>query len=348
MNMIPSFLPWQLKTAGVWLSRRERFAHAWLIHGLEGIGKRQFALAGAASLLCESPQQGLACGKCCACQWIAGGNHPDLRRIRPEAMAVEEGAEAEESAPGTGAAKKAPSKEIRIDQLRALTSWFNTATHRGGWRVAVLYPAQALNTISANALLKILEEPPEHTVFLIVADAPDRLLPTLVSRCRRLPLAVPDHAASVQWLNGQGLAQADEWLAAAGGAPLLALQQAQSGTAACPDWLGLFLAPLARAQAPDVGALADLLEKQAASVWIDILQRLFLDLLLAASGAPIRYFPDLHGKIQAIAHSASMPNLAQTAHWLVQQRATASHPLNAKLLTHSALQRVALACLPAR
>ena len=216
----PQFLPWQLETARNWLGNRERFAHAWLVHGLAGIGKLDFAVAAAASLLCETPQDGLACGHCAACAWFASGNHPDLRRIRPEAIAVEEGAEAAEQAedaePVAGSAsKRAPSKEIRIDQIRALESWFNTATHRGGWRVALLYPAHALNVVSANALLKVLEEPPPHTVFLLVADAPDRLLPTLVSRCRRLPPA-PDADTALQWLREQNVEPAREWLAAGG------------------------------------------------------------------------------------------------------------------------------------
>ena len=86
----PQFLPWQLETARNWLGNRERFAHAWLVHGLAGIGKLDFAVAAAASLLCETPQDGLACGHCAACAWFASGNHPDLRRIRPEAIAVEE------------------------------------------------------------------------------------------------------------------------------------------------------------------------------------------------------------------------------------------------------------------
>ncbi|WP_346729369.1 DNA polymerase III subunit delta', partial [Achromobacter ruhlandii] len=186
-----------------------RFAPAWLWSARAGMGKRDVAGAAAASLLCETPQDGLACGHCAACAWFASGNHPDLRRIRPEAVAVEEGADAAESPedaePAAGAAKKAPSKEIRIDQIRSLESWFNTATHRGGWRVALLYPAHALNVVSANALLKVLEEPPPHTVFLLVADAPDRLLPTLVSRCRRSPLPAPDPAPPLQLPRHQHL-----------------------------------------------------------------------------------------------------------------------------------------------
>ena len=82
------FLPWQQAPARRWLATRERFAHAWLIHGRPGCGQMEFALAGAASLLCESPRDGLACGACQACRWVAPGNHPDLRRIRPDVAAA--------------------------------------------------------------------------------------------------------------------------------------------------------------------------------------------------------------------------------------------------------------------
>lgn len=348
---VAQFLPWQAETAKAWLQNRDRFAHAWLVHGLAGIGKLQFAAAAAASLLCETPQQGLACGTCAACIWVASGNHPDLRRIRPEAVALEEGADAvvdseegEAPAAGGAAAKRAPSKDIRVDQIRSLESWFNTATHRGGWRVALLYPAQALNVISANALLKVLEEPPAHTVFLLVADAPDRLLPTLLSRCRRLPLAAPAPLQALEWLVGQGIADAPAWLAAAGGAPLGALRLAQSGEAACPAWLDQLVAPLSKGQSPDVGSLADLLEKMAPVQWIDILQRLYLDLMLAGAGAPARYFPALAKPVTQTAARADPAKVAEGARWLTRQRALAGHPLNAKLFAHAALQRVVLSC----
>ncbi|ETH02732.1 DNA polymerase III, delta' subunit [Bordetella pertussis 2356847] len=253
------FLPWQTEIARSWLSGRDRFAHAWLIHGNGGIGKLDFTAAAAASLLCESPRQGLACGECAACAWVASGNHPDLRRIRPEAVALEEGADqtegAEEAEAGSGgaAAKRAPSKDIRIDQIRALEPWFNTATHRGGWRVALLYPAHALNVISANALLKVLEEPPAHTVFLLVADAPDRLLPTLVSRCRRLPLPTPSAGQALQWLGEQGVEPAADLAgcrrrrAAGGAAP------GGPGRCAVPGLAGATGAALGRGQGARCG-----------------------------------------------------------------------------------------------
>ena len=345
---LPRFLPWQESLAGTWLSQRERFAHAWLIHGLAGIGKVDFALAAAASLLCESPQNGLACGGCPACTWVAGGNHPDLRRIRPDAVAVEEGADADaDGASGDAAAsagsKRAPSKDIRIEQIRSLESWFNTATHRGGWRVAVLYPAHAMNAVSANALLKVLEEPPAHTVFLLVADAPDRLLPTLVSRCRRLPLPAPDVDTAEAWLRQQDISDPGSWLAAAGGAPLAALRLAQSREQACPSWLDSLITNLARGDI-DLGALTESIEKTAAAEWLDALQRLFVDLMLAQTGAPVRYFPGQAAALQSIAQRSRAAPLAETGRWLTQQRALANHPLSPKLFIHSALQRVAASC----
>lgn len=348
MSALDTFLPWQRDIAGPWLRQRERFAHAWLIHGRTGIGKRRFALAAAASLLCEAPQAGFACGHCAACAWVKAGNHPDLRRIRPDAVALQEGEDTpEDPSEASGAARKAPSRDIRVEQLRTLHDWFNTATHRGGWRVAVLYPAEALNVISANALLKVLEEPPANTVFLLTADAPDRLLPTLVSRCRRLPLPVPPEEQCLPWLAEQGLSDPSPWLAVAGGAPLLALERARADEKACPSWLEQLLQPLSQGATPDIGALADMLEKQPAVAWIDYLQRLFVDLSLAAVHAPVRYFPGQSAPIVTVARRACAQRLADTAKWLASQRALADHPLNAKLFIHSVLQRVAQACGPA-
>lgn len=342
MSGTAQFLPWQQELAAQWLGESERFAHAWLIHGLGGIGKRSFALAAAAALLCEQPRQAMACGACQACLWLASGNHPDFRRVRPEAVAVQEGEVLEENG---SQAKRQPSKEIRVEQMRALSGWFNTATHRGGWRVAVIYPAQAMNHITANALLKVLEEPPPRTVFLLTTDAPDLLLPTIVSRCRRLPLSVPPHQEAVGWLDEQNVADAADWLAAAGGAPLRARQLAQAGDTPCPGWLQGFLRELAQdAEGKAWVSTAEALEGTEASIWIDTLQRLFVDLSLVVVGAAPRYFPSQAGAMQRIADRSNPAMLAAAVKWLTEQRAVAGHPLSPKLFIQSVLQRCARAC----
>lgn len=339
------FLPWHLDLARSWLQTRDRFAHAWLIHGLHGIGQVAFALAGARSLLCESPLDGLACGTCQSCRWVAAGNHPDLRRIRPEELALQEGDSGEaERIQESGASKRQPSRDIRVEQIRSLLPWFNTATHRSGWRVAVLYPAERLNAISANALLKILEEPPAHTVFLVVADAPDRLLPTLVSRCRRLPLSIPSHEAARQWLTQQGIDEPGSWLAASGGAPLLALERARVGGEACPSWLDEFLSLCIKPAY--TGGLADQLAGLPSMVWLDGFQRLMVDLSLLAHDAPIRYFPSRSEPLLAVANRLDHRQLASALRWLTQQRRLASQPLNPKFLADHGLALLLRACRP--
>lgn len=348
-----AFLPWHQQVAEDWLGNRERFAHAWLVHGLAGIGKKEFALAAAAALLCEAPAHGLACGKCLACGWVNAGNHPDLKRIRPETVALEEGAQDAEEAGGdqsmgtesAASSKRAPSKEIRVEQIRSLEPWFNNATHRGGWRVAVIYPAERLNAISGSALLKVLEEPPPSTVFLLVADAPDRLLATLLSRCRRLPLATPPLDIARAWLLAQGVKQADDWLAASAGAPLKAKMLADQGDQPCPDWLVSLMNTLSQGNQPDIGALADNLSKHPPAQWLDVLQRACVDLMLCAHRLPLRYFPKLAPPLQTLVGGKPSKGLSDLASFLSEQRRVAGHPLSAKLFAHAVLQRVATVCM---
>lgn len=339
MSDFPVFLPWHASLAQQWLGQQERFAHAWLLHGLPGIGKRDFAKAAAASLLCEQPEQYMACGHCASCQWIRRGTHPDLRFLRPDALTVAEDPQTESL---SEASKKAPSKEIRIEQLRQLHTWFNTATHRGGWRVAVLYPAEAMGHVAANALLKVLEEPPAHTVFLMVADAPDRLLPTLVSRCRRLPLSVPSAAQATQWLSQLGVQDADQWLAACGGAPVRALENSRNHAHAYPQWLLQWLE-----QQLGEGAGEDLytdLEGLSPTEWIHPFQRLFTDLQLQAFAQQPRYYPGLAERSGRLALRSRPQALAEALRWLNEQNQIARHPVNNKVFVHHALDRLAMAC----
>ncbi len=337
-----TFYPWQQQAAQQWLGadNQSRLAHAWLIHGQAGIGKRRFALACAAALLCEQPRHQTACGQCQACQWVLSGNHPDLMRIRPEALALAEG-EVQDADATEKAAKKAPSKEIRVDQIRAIESWAIQGSHRGGWHVVVLYPAESLNLISANALLKILEEPPSNTIFLLVADAADALLPTLVSRCRRFPLAPPAADQARAWLQEQGARDPEAYLAASGGAPELALHWAQEQTAPRPEWLTQMLGGLAKQQIMDLGEWVEVLEKQPPALWIDALQRAVVDLMLIQAGLSARYYPDLHGNYQKLGASARSATVAELGKWLQKQKAIATHPLNAKLFAHDVLTQVA-------
>ena len=207
-------------------SQRESLGHALLIHGPQGVGKLAFAMALAQALLCERPgRRGLACGRCPACGWFTAGNHPDFRCIAPQSL-MEERQQDEDEEETTE--KADGGRYITVKQVRALGGLLEVSAHRGGAKVIVLHPAESLNVQAANALLKSLEEPPEGSYFLLVAHRAGCIPPTVLSRCRRVPLGRPQKAAAAAWLQSAGVAEPETALAHAGYAPLLARELAQA------------------------------------------------------------------------------------------------------------------------
>ena len=189
--------------------RESRFPHAILLAGAAGVGKSQFAQRLAGALVCPTPDAaGDACGACDACRQTAAGIHPDLLRVSPEE----------------------PGKAIKIDAVRELTAKSVLAAQHQGHRVIVIDPADAMNRSAANALLKTLEEPSSRTVLVLVSSQPDRLPPTIRSRCQVVAFPPPPHAEALAWLAGQGGGDdVDDLLAISGGAPLRALQAREQG-----------------------------------------------------------------------------------------------------------------------
>ncbi|HSC83037.1 MAG TPA: DNA polymerase III subunit delta' [Pseudomonas sp.] len=195
--------PWQ---QGLWqqLAGRTQHAHAYLLHGPAGIGKRALAERLMAHLLCQQPIGLEACGQCKACHLLAAGTHPDNYVLEPE--------EAD--------------KAIKVDQVRELVSFVVQTSQLGGRKVVLLEPVEAMNINAANALLKSLEEPAGNTVLLLVSHQPSRLLPTVKSRCVQQACPLPSEAASLLWLS-EALPECDEaqrreLLTLAGGSPLAA------------------------------------------------------------------------------------------------------------------------------
>ncbi len=327
--------PWQQQDWQRLMQMRERLPHAILFHGAEGIGKVAFAEHAAASLLCERPvDAGHACGACDSCGWFAQYGHPDYRRVRPDALDGEDSDEPAEGEEGGKKSAKAPSKEIRIDQVRALATFMNVSTHRSGLRVVLLYPAEALNAASANALLKTLEEPPPDTVFLLVTHRIDRLLPTILSRCRQFALATPDAAAARAWLAAQELSHPERWLAEQGGAPLAALAAAQDGAAPEKDEL---LAFLARPEPSAALIVAERLQKAPLAQLVAWQQRWLYDLLSLKLGGRIRYFPHQQKPLDALVARVDAHRLQQALREAGARRAVADHPLSARLFVEHML-----------
>lgn len=201
---VAELLPWHETAFQHVLSlyRAENLAHAWLLEGPAGGGKRQFARFLAASLLCEHVCNTGPCARCHACHLIAAGNHPDLHDITPQEK----------------------SRVIKIEQVRDAVSFIHKTSNQGRFRIVILHPAESMNIHAANALLKTLEEPPNGVVLLLVSDQPGLVLPTVRSRSRRLMLELPAHDVALAWLSSRiGQTDTEHLLAMAEGAPLKAL-----------------------------------------------------------------------------------------------------------------------------
>ncbi len=177
--------------------------HALLLCGPSGLGKRALAEAFVRARLCESPRDGRACGDCRACKLLAAGTHPDRVSITLEPN------------PRTGVMRK----EIVVDQIRDLSARLAMASQLRGWQVAMIDPAEAMNTAAQNALLKTLEEPTDASLIVLVSDHPWRLGATVRSRCQRIDIASPSHAEALAWLASHDVDCAEAVLAAAGGNP---------------------------------------------------------------------------------------------------------------------------------
>lgn len=200
-------LPWHQDLWRQIQQRRnvDRMPHALLLAGPAGLGKGLFARRLARAILCETPTaEGDACGQCRSCRLFIAGSHPDYSLVQP----AEEG------------------KVIKIDQIRDLCAFLGFTAQYGGYKIALLEPADRLNVNAANSLLKTLEEPAGNSLLLLVTAQPMRLPATVRSRCQRIHFALPATEVVIPWLAAQvksDVASPDILLQNAGGAPLTAL-----------------------------------------------------------------------------------------------------------------------------
>ena len=327
--------PWLIQPWSELQARRKSLPHALLVHGRPGLGKTVLARLFAQRLLCEGPADGdLPCGGCAACLWFEQGNHPDFRLLEPEALSA---AEAEpRTAEGEPRKREgeAASRQIRIDQVRELQDFLAIGTHRGGLRVVVVRPAEAMNVATANALLKSLEEPPPKTAFVLVSSAPDRLLPTVRSRCQRIGVAPATAAAAIAWLRARGLQDAGAALAYAANAPLAALEDAEER--AVRDSL---VAGRLAAGTRDALELADACQGVAPARVIVWLQKWVVDLALARTAGTTRYHQRHAAALRALAGSLALERLLKFERSLVEAAAVAQHPLNPRLFLEDVFLR---------
>ncbi|MYM62182.1 DNA polymerase III subunit delta' [Pseudomaricurvus sp. HS19] len=183
------------------LHRDRRLPHALMLAGPAGTGKRHFADCLAALLLCLSPVNQVACGRCKGCDLVRAGTHPDLLMLQPEEK----------------------SRVIKISQVREATDFLAKTGQQGGRKVALIQPAEALNVNAANALLKSLEEPAGDTTLILVSHAPSQVMATIRSRCQLVDFPIPETSVSLAWLAPLVTGHKPEYLLhCAGGAPVAA------------------------------------------------------------------------------------------------------------------------------
>jgi DNA polymerase-3 subunit delta' len=314
--------PWLQRQLQVLLGQR---GHARLLQGPSGLGQYELGLALAQAWLCETPTVHGACGVCGSCHLVETRAHPDFVALMPETTALDFAWPLSEKAQKDIEDKKRkPSKEIRVEAMRDTVGFAQRTSARGRGMAVLVYPAERMNNVTANALLKTLEEPPGDTRFVLASEATHQLLPTIRSRCQTHSMVWPDAAEALTWLREQdGLSsatadQAQVWLQAAGGRPADALSWARAGLDA-QTWSDL---PKALARG----------DWRSLSAWpvgqqLAVLQKLCHDLMALAAGAAPRFFP-----AQGLPRAPRWLVLSRWSRELSDAARTVEHPFSAGLM----------------
>ncbi|MBC7601166.1 MAG: DNA polymerase III subunit delta' [Ramlibacter sp.] len=310
--------PWIAAQAERLIAQR---GHAWLLQGPSGLGQYSLALDLARAWLCDRPTATGACGTCDSCHAIDVHGHTDLEVLMPETVMMELGWPlAEKAQSDIDDKKRKASKEIRVEAMRDVVEFAQRTSGRGRGKVVMVYPAERMNNITANTLLKTLEEPAGDTRFVLASEASHQLLPTIRSRCLGHVMSWPSVEEATGWLAGEGVAEGDiaGLLKAAGGRPEDALALARSG--ADPAAWSRMPKAIARGE-------AGLLANWGAAQVIDAMLKVCHDLAAVKAGAQPRFF-ERNDLPPAPAFNA----LNAWSRELMSAARNAEHPLNAGLM----------------
>ncbi len=222
-EILAECLPWQrpLLQRALDLRSAGRLPHAILIDSASSVDLTPFLYHLSMLLLCVQRDDLDPCGQCKNCRMLQAATHADFSLIT---LSEDE-------------KTKKISKNIKKEQIRNLIYEVNLTRQYDGLKIAAIYPAEAMNQASANALLKTLEEPAAGVLLLLASHNRGRIPVTIRSRCQSWSIARPDAAAARQWLQQQGMpaADAETYLGFAGGDPALALELQQQDYAGLVD-----------------------------------------------------------------------------------------------------------------
>ena len=233
--------PWVQPAWEQIISSIETLHHGLLITGVPGIAKREFAMALSQLLLCSSEVENVAggrqpCGQCQNCSLFMAGTHPDFHVLTTELETrdgrIELVTKYSDRYQDISAREKRsnPGKVIAVDQVRLLIERFYASAHIADRKIALIMPADRMNINSANALLKLLEEPPADSVLILVTAVPGYLPATVRSRCLRIEIPLAADKIAMTWLlDHMSADEAKLALRLSSGGPVTALKMFDDG-----------------------------------------------------------------------------------------------------------------------
>lgn len=312
---------------------------AMLLHGPANIGKLEFGLALAKYLLCESAKKSdFACNACNACHWFNSGNHPDFIPVLPEDLAYLLNFSLLDSENNknlsSSAEDKKLSKVIRIEQIRNTISSLEIGAHRGNKKIVLIYPVEAMQGAAANSLLKSLEEPPKNVMMILISHQVDKVIATIKSRCRLIPIGPPTFDVGLEWLKNRlsSLGVSVEKINAVyrenGGAVLKTVQQLENNTSSLSDFVLEYLINPGQIQKQNI---SEIMSKIPMKDLILILQKWVLDLTMLTIKLPPKFYPKQVNILSKQISKISKEKLFSYSDLLASAQKISEHPLNNKI-----------------
>ncbi|MBR6026598.1 MAG: DNA polymerase III subunit delta' [Neisseriaceae bacterium] len=311
--------PWHQESWQKLTSCQDKLPNAWLLIGQRGVGKRTFARHLSTALLCENPSSPfVACGKCQSCHLSSQNSHPDLYELTP---IIED----EDNA------KKL--LQIKIEAVRKMIESVHLTPLRAKRRVVLIHPAESMNVQAANALLKVLEEPSDTVIFILIAHSRDRLLPTIKSRCRQFLLPTPPRSEALAYLRKNKVEHAEEKLAFYGGSPLLVTDE---------DYGDLHEEFLHILTAPKLLLILNIAEhfdksKLPLSLFLDWFHKWLIDLIAVSQGCENVFYPQHRTRLAELVEDIQILPLFALYDKVTNLVPYGQHTLNVKLAVESLL-----------